>query len=227
MGRILLSICAVVVAGGLTGLSQQPKAPSEANRTTQSSSQADQAPTDRPDALSATQNGEGGEGDSTEKEERAEDDLKAQQTMADWAVVIGIFTGTQVLIGIAGTIALLITLNLNRASNQIALQTFEAGARPWLVFSEFRCSPVSEASPTEVVVAHIIDVGWKNEGGGPAIEVRSALELRLIKAGGPVPQFEKAVGGDVFVAGRGQTMFTEDCPRSSRSTVGECEKRQL
>lgn len=107
MGRILLSICALVVALGLSGTQQQPQRPTEAGGG--HLGQAAARPQTPADAAAARE-GEGtiekatGAPSGPTEQEQARDDLKAQKDMAFWAAVGAVATaGASILAFLAWT----------------------------------------------------------------------------------------------------------------------------
>lgn len=113
------------------------------------------------------------------EERRAEADLEAQQQMARWAAAVGIFTGVQVLVGIAGVVAVLMTLNqgkiaLNKAkeANEIARASAEKQLRAYVVASKLYMSGVApDNSPT-------FHYTLKNTGQTPARSIRVRIAIQ-------------------------------------------------
>lgn len=107
MGRILLSICAVVVAVGLFGGQQQPQRPTEAGRgqVGQAAAQPQTpsySPARREDEGAVEKAAPSPPGPT--EQEQARDDLKAQQDMAFWAGVGAVATvGASILAFLAWT----------------------------------------------------------------------------------------------------------------------------
>lgn len=118
MGRILLSICALVVAVGLGGSAQQPQGPTERGRSSQQQAGGGEGGTDYAGGLADIAGAierAASAPETPEREKRAKDDVKAQRDMAFWALVVAIGTMAQVCVGVVGTIFLIHTLDLTRA----------------------------------------------------------------------------------------------------------------
>lgn len=184
MGRILLSICAVVVAVGLGAGQDQPM---DARQGGQQSAQQDQASAAKkmPIAPTAARPGHDLEADQNDADarretERADADLKAQKEMARWALGMFIASAFSVVIGAVGVGLIYTTFQQTHraatSAEEIVTVTREsAGHQLRAYVGPVTAQYALSVLPTGGKVDVLIEL--QNFGQTPAYQYRSAMGL--------------------------------------------------
>lgn len=122
--------------------------------------------------------------------ERSEDDLQAQQDMAEWAKWITIATGLQVFVGLGGLVGLMVTIYLSNRATKAATAATEAGIRaadaaekaylsdnrPWIKIAPVVVGPI-DFLRGEVDAQFQVD----NVGKSPALNVRILVHGYIVR----------------------------------------------
>lgn len=103
--------------------------------------------------------------------ERAEDDLKAQKDMANWAVWIAVFTALQIGVGLLGVGLVYNTLRATRKANRIARRSAERQLRAYI---DVRPGGITTADNLGDAIGFVT---IKNVGQIPATEVRTLVNV--------------------------------------------------
>lgn len=173
MGRILLSICALVVATGLASLREAPDAQGVAAPSPAVERQTEQARKDAKDEPAAAvpvtiveSPEQAVAAERRERESRQHDtaDLDAQVRAADAAEQQVLPSWFAAALSFAGTGLIVWSLHEARTANRIAREIGSRQLRPWMLFESIKQEQRVDGTFTIWVV-------WKNFGLSPGIDV--------------------------------------------------------
>lgn len=214
MGRILLSICAVVVAVGLAGAQRgQPEGQNARRQTGSAESQSSprrESPASSPSVeeslqrIACTMEAEQTSAASKQADEQASRDLRAQEDMAWWAQMMFWAAAAGVILSGFGVFLIWRTLLYTRtAANHSATLIVEAKAttkaaeraaeaavadqRPWIRVAVTGSGPVSWTP--EGAIEGLLNFTLSNEGKAPALQVFSSVEVGIRHLNGPMDFF--------------------------------------
>jgi hypothetical protein len=137
---------------------------------------------------------------------RAEQELKAQKDSATWAMVMGLMAIVSTIVGAAGLIFLIRTVQYTKEATLHAKATLLSG-RAWMIITE---PTYQSASPINAEVGYIWRFDAINAGSTPALKVKYRCEMELMAPSADitdiplkhdVAEFGKTVGQSTRIMG--------------------------
>lgn len=112
--------------------------------------------------------------------ERAEEDLQAQQRMANWALGTLLVGGVSVVFGFVGLLFVVQTFRETKEATEIAERQLAASERPWLEITSVSLAGPLFFDPSPNGSGHVeINVGLKNWGKSPAVRIYADTRIIL------------------------------------------------